>query len=144
MPDESPRYGIDELADLGGVSRRAVRYYVQEGLIPAPFGVGRGDHYGAAHLQALLRVKALQEAGHTLDEIRRPAARRQPAAVAPPAAPTPPPPPIEAWRRISLAPGVELHIAHNRRLPSAAALRSLSDWSRVHLTREGEDGHAGE
>lgn len=142
MPDESPRYGIDELADLGGVTRRTVRYYVQEGLIPAPFGVGRGDHYGAAHLQALLRVKGLQEAGHTLDEIRRPAARRQVAAAAP--APTADPPLISDWRRIALAPGVELHIAHDRRLPSAAALRSLSDWCRVHLTREGEEGHAGE
>jgi DNA-binding transcriptional MerR regulator len=65
------RYAIGDLADLGGVSRRTVRYYVQEGLLPAPFGVGRGNHYGPEHLDQLLRVKALQEAGRTLDEIRR-------------------------------------------------------------------------
>ena len=70
MPEE-PRYAIGDLADLGGVSRRTVRYYVQEGLLPAPFGVGRGNHYGPEHLDQLLRVKALQEAGRTLDEIRR-------------------------------------------------------------------------
>ena len=70
MPDE-PRYAIGDLADLGGVSRRTVRYYVQEGLLPTPFGVGRGNHYGPEHLNQLLRVKALQEAGRTLDEIRR-------------------------------------------------------------------------
>ena len=70
MPDE-PRYAIGDLADLGGVSRRTVRYYVQENLLPPPFGVGRGNHYGRAHLDQLLRVKALQESGRTLDEIRR-------------------------------------------------------------------------
>jgi hypothetical protein len=52
--------------------------------------------------------------------------------------------PIAAWRRIVLAPGVELNVSSDRRLPSAAALRSLADWSRVHLTREGEDGDADE
>ena len=69
MADE--RYSVGELADLGGVSRRTVRYYVQEGLLPAPHGVGRGDHYGREHLERLLQVKALQEAGRTLDEIRQ-------------------------------------------------------------------------
>ena len=31
MDDEQARFSIDELADLGGVSRRTVRYYVQDG-----------------------------------------------------------------------------------------------------------------
>ena len=70
------RYAIGDLADLGGVSRRTVRYYVQEGLLPAPLGVGRGNHYGAEHLEQLLKVKALQEAGRTLDEIRRELTKR--------------------------------------------------------------------
>ncbi len=62
MPEE-PRYAIGDLADLGGVSRRTVRYYVQEGLLPTPFGVGRGNHYGPEHLDRLLRVKALRKPG---------------------------------------------------------------------------------
>jgi len=33
------RFSVGELAELGGVSRRTVRYYVQEGLIPAPLGL---------------------------------------------------------------------------------------------------------
>ena len=70
MPEET-RFAIGDLADLGGVSRRTVRYYVQEGLLPAPLGVGRGNHYGREHLDQLLRVKALQESGLTLDEIRQ-------------------------------------------------------------------------
>ena len=69
MSDE-PRYSIQDLADLADVSRRTVRYYVQEGLIPAPLGVGRGPHYAQAHLQRLLQVKELQSSGCTLDEIR--------------------------------------------------------------------------
>ncbi len=70
MPEET-RFAIGDLADRGGVSRRTVRYYVQEGLLPAPLGVGRGNHYGREHLDQLLRVKVLQESGLTLDEIRQ-------------------------------------------------------------------------
>ena len=36
-----PRYGIAELAEAGGVTRRTVRYYVREELLPAPLGVGK-------------------------------------------------------------------------------------------------------
>jgi len=136
---DGERYGIDALADLGGVSRRTVRYYIQEGLLPAPFGVGRGDHYGSEHLSALLRIKALQEAGRTLDEIRRPASRRdRPVQPIPPAVP-----PVEPWRRIELAPGVELHVSAHKRLPSAAAVRILAEWCRTHLTSGEETDDAG-
>ena len=55
------RYAIGELATLGGVSRRTVRYYVQEGLISAPLGLGRGNHYTPDHLEQLLRVKGVLE-----------------------------------------------------------------------------------
>src|SRR4029434_8072841 len=104
---DAVRDAIGDLADLGGVSRRTVRYYIQEGLLPAPFGVGRGDHYGPEHLNALLRIKALQEAGRTLDEIRRPSSKRDRVAQTMSA----PLPVVEPWRRIELAPGVELHVA---------------------------------
>ncbi len=129
------RYGIDELADLGGVSRRTVRYYIQEGLLPTPYGVGRGDHYGPEHLEALLGIKALQEAGKTLEEIRQPAPARRAASVPPPATK----PAIVDWRRVHLAPGVELHISSEQRLPTAVALRSLAEWCRAHLSRGRED-----
>src|SRR6185503_1094737 len=71
IPDMGERLGIEDLAELGGVTRRTVRYYVQEGLLPAPLGVGRGRHYGPEHLERLLHVKALQEDGLPLSEIRR-------------------------------------------------------------------------
>ena len=138
MDGEQGRYNIDELADLGGVSRRTVRYYVQEGLIPAPLGVGRGRHYSRAHLDRLLEVKAQQEAGLTLDDIR--------------VRPTPAHPdgrtnlrlpqllPRTTWRRFELAPGVELHVASDIRLPAPGRLEELVEWCQIHLSRttEGE------
>jgi DNA-binding transcriptional MerR regulator len=146
VDQEHGRFGIDELADCGGVSRRTVRYYVQEGLLPAPLGVGRGRHYDRSHLDRLLRVKALQEAGRSLDAIR--ALLRSPArpstrfatAPASPAALTvalPPPPPIprSAWRRLELAPGVELHVSHDIALPAPGRLAELAAWCGQHLVR---------
>ena len=135
MAGEQDLYGIDELADLGGVSRRTVRYYVQEGLLPPPLGVGRGRHYGRPHLDRLLEVKAWQEAGLSLDEIR---ARRLPASSDGSAAPRPSRPlPRTTWRRLELAPGVELHVTQDVRLPAPGRLEELVEWCRTHLTGEG-------
>jgi DNA-binding transcriptional MerR regulator len=127
----SVRYAIGELADLGGVSRRTVRYYVQERLIPTPSGVGRGNHYGREHLDRLLQVKALQEAGRTLDEIRQVlgAKRSSPSTLAKPVDPLP----RSVWRRIPLAGGVELHVAGDVRLPSPGRLQELAAWCRLYF-----------
>ncbi len=131
MPDD-PRYAIGDLADLGGVSRRTVRYYVQENLLPPPFGVGRGNHYGQAHLDRLLRVKALQEAGRTLDEIRRETQPRgQRAQIAELAVEAPLPRTL--WRRLTLAPGVELNVSGDVRLPAPGKLAELAAWCRSNL-----------
>jgi predicted DNA-binding transcriptional regulator AlpA len=139
VSDDTRRYSIDELADLGGVSRRTVRFYVQEGLLPSPLGVGRGSHYDRSHLDRLLQVKAGQEAGRSLDEIRE---RRGPLpggvrhGLAPAQSL-----PRSAWRRLELAPGVELHVASDIRLPAPGRLGELVTWCRQHLRRntEGED-----
>ncbi|MEI6670165.1 MAG: MerR family transcriptional regulator [Acidobacteriota bacterium] len=132
MDDERGRFGIDELADLGGVSRRTVRYYVQEGLLPAPLGVGRGRHYDQSHLDRLLRVKAAQQAGHCLDDIRT----RSTHGVArfAPAPASPRPIPRSTWRRLDVAPGVQLHIAHDINMPAARRLDELVEWCRLHLS----------
>ena len=131
-------YGIAELAELGGVSRRTVRYYVQEGLLPAPLGVGRGRHYGPAHLAQLLRVKALQEEGRSLTEIRAILAGNRNGSGEPrlPTAPSRSP-----WTRLTLAPGVELHVAGGVRIPPPGKLAELTEWCRRAFRREeGEDG----
>jgi DNA-binding transcriptional MerR regulator len=128
----SERYAIGDLARLAGVSRRTVRYYVHEGLIPSPLGVGRGDHYGPAHLAQILRVKRMQESGLTLDEIRRSLDdRAQTSKFARHAEPSPPE--RSLWRRLTLAPGVELHVAGNVRLPAPGKLQELVAWCRQHM-----------
>jgi DNA-binding transcriptional MerR regulator len=140
--NEQDRYGIDELADLGGVSRRTVRYYVQEELLPPPLGVGRGRHYDQSHLDRLLQVKALQESGRTLDEIRALLSqapgkmRARQGGRTGVAVPTIPPViPRSAWRRLDLAPGVELHVSSDITLPAPGRLSELAEWCRAHLSR---------
>jgi DNA-binding transcriptional MerR regulator len=131
VTEEPDLYGIDELADLGGVSRRTVRYYVQEGLLPQPLGVGRGRHYGRPHLDRLLEVKAWQEAGLSLDEIR--GRRRSPSGAGSAALRPSRPLPRTTWRRLELAPGVELHVTQDVRLPAPGRLEELVEWCRTHL-----------
>jgi DNA-binding transcriptional MerR regulator len=137
VSDDDRRYNVDELADLGGVSRRTVRFYIQEELLPAPLGVGRGSHYDRSHLERLLEVKAEQETGRSLDDIRarrRPSSGRLGSAAGAPALSIP----RSAWRRLELAPGVELHLASDIRLPAAGRLDELVNWCRQRLRREAD------
>ena len=127
------RYAIGDLARLAGVSRRTVRYYVQESLIAPPLGIGRGNHYGPDHLEQILRIKALQQAGKTLDEIRRAPLHRAGSRLTPSPPPEPPAPERSIWRRLELAPGVELQVAGNIRLPPPGRLQELAAWCRLHL-----------
>ena len=157
--ESAVRYAIGDLARLAGVSRRTVRYYVQEGLIPAPHGVGRGDHYGQEHLDQILLVKTMQESGRMLDEIRQTLARGTtrrskpgPAfakatagkpGVGKAAAGKPVLPERSLWRRLTLAPGVELHISSDVRLPQPGQLQELATWCRQHLaSHTDEEGMA--
>ena len=64
------KYTAEQLAELAGMPLRTVRYYVQEELIEAPLGLGRGSHFDDKHLDQLKRIKLLQDAGFDLKEIR--------------------------------------------------------------------------
>jgi DNA-binding transcriptional MerR regulator len=66
---------IDQLATLGGVTRRTVRFYIQKGLLPGPIGAGRGATYTADHLQRLIRIRDLQAAGIPLSAMEEDLAR---------------------------------------------------------------------
>ena len=142
------RYGIEELADLAGVTRRTIRFYVQEGLLPVPLGRGRGRHYGPEHLKRLLEVKALQERGVPLDAIRTglttPAAVARALRVEPADGPTlvAGGPLRSAWSRLEILPGVELHVSSAWRLPSPGRLRDLAEWCGRELRRKEEDDDA--
>lgn len=109
-------YGIAELAELGGVTRRTVRYYVQRGLLPTPLGTGRGPHYTPTHLERLIHIRTLQEAGVPLAEIAAqldgaPQTLLNPSGALPgPEHSTSLLPEGETWRRFVLTDGVELHV----------------------------------
>lgn len=134
---EAGSFDVGQLAALGGVSRRTVRYYVQEGLLPAPFGLGRGARYGDVHLERLLRVKSLQERGLALDEVR--AALRRPERDSRPLMVAAPRRALVA--RVRLAPGLELLVDGSLRLPSPGKLAELSDWCRKNFPPAGGEDH---
>ena len=69
MNTNEKSYSISELAALGGVSPRTVRYYVQLGVLPPPAGRGLGGKYGPQHLERLLRVRELQREGVHLEQM---------------------------------------------------------------------------
>ena len=63
------RYRIKDLSEIAEISRRAVRYYIQRGLLAPPNGAGRGSYYTSEHLEQLLALKKAQEKGYSLEEI---------------------------------------------------------------------------
>ena len=140
-------YDVGELASLGGVSRRTIRYYVQEGLLSPPGSLGRGARYSDEHLARLLRVRSLQEQGLSLDEVRSalelPEGDRE--AGWPEEGKGAAPPRRAVLVRITLAPGVELMVDGRLRLPSPGRLDELSDWCRKNFQGEagGDDGEQG-
>jgi DNA-binding transcriptional MerR regulator len=64
-------YRIEDLARTAGVAVDTIRFYQGKGLLPAPRREGRVTWYGAAHLERLRRIRALQQRGFTLAVIGR-------------------------------------------------------------------------
>jgi DNA-binding transcriptional MerR regulator len=127
---------IGDLADAAGLSRRAIRFYVQQRLLPPPLGRGRGRHYDRSHLDRLNRIARLQAAGHSLDAIRRILDGGK-ESVPPPAAPARRPPranlTARLWTRLGLGDGGELHYDAARHNPTVEQLVQLRDAVRSIL-----------
>ncbi len=73
--DEQPpvppeEYGLAELAEIGGVSERTIRYYQNERLLPKPAKKGRDAVYNAEHRERLAVITELRDRGLTLHSIR--------------------------------------------------------------------------
>ncbi len=69
MPTDN-EYSLTDLADLVGVTPRTVRYYIAQGLLPAPDKVGPGARYTEGHLDRLRLIRRLQREHLPLAEIR--------------------------------------------------------------------------
>jgi DNA-binding transcriptional MerR regulator len=147
---DSAPLSIGDLADAAGLSRRAIRFYVQQRLLPPPLGRGRGRHYDRSHVERLNRIVRLQSAGHSLDAIRR-ILDSGGATVPPPQIPARRPPraslSARLWTRLSFGDGVELHFDAARHNPTVEQLTQLRDAVRSILDGDGgsnetSDAHA--
>ena len=121
MNQSEAHYSIGELAELAGVSRRTVHFYVQQGLIEPPQGRGRGSYYTDAHLGQVRRVLALQREGLALRRIQGMSADEQSRATA--ALPG-----RQLVLRVAVVPGVTLEIEAGTggRIPSDTQLVELA------------------
>jgi DNA-binding transcriptional MerR regulator len=131
----APTYRLEEITRLADVSRRALRYYIQRGLLPGPEPRGIATVYTHEQLVRLRAIVLLRRRDRLrLDQVKR---RLQSMALAeiealvappaPPASPAPPPSPAPApaatsatravgqvpcvrWDHVELLPGLELRV----------------------------------
>jgi DNA-binding transcriptional MerR regulator len=71
MTTESYTFDLAELAAAADVTPRTVRYYVQQGLLPAPAARGPGTRYERGYLDRLQLIRRLQREHLPLAEIRK-------------------------------------------------------------------------
>ena len=64
-------YRMGEWAELAGVTRRTVHYYINKGLIPPAEGAGVNSYYTADHLNRIRLIRKMQESYLPLNEIRK-------------------------------------------------------------------------
>ncbi|MGO3869720.1 MAG: MerR family transcriptional regulator [Alcaligenes sp.] len=103
------KISLEQLVDQTGISGRTIRYYIQKGLIPKPFGEKRGAWYTQVHLADLLRIRQWQEAGLSLDAIAGLLQAKQEVPVAPRRSGT-----IEVRSHLVVADGIELSVSPER------------------------------
>lgn len=129
----SPKtFSLDELCTLAAIPKRTARYYIQIGLLPRPEGENRGARYLNAHLETLLRIKQLTEAGISLERIR------EVLAGAPPAVPPRLPAfgTVEIKSHIRIAPGIEIQVSPEQAQATPEQVRALArevlaTWKRI-------------
>ena len=103
---QEKKYNIGQLAELTGLSRRTIRFYIQSELVPPPHGAGRGHYYDTSHLQILQRICSLKDNKKSLEQIKREIKGESSIEQELPA-PT-------SWTRIEIIPGIELNIEGGR------------------------------
>lgn len=121
---EEKKISIGQLAELTGVSRRAIRFYVQTGLLPAPSGAGRGHFYTEEHLQILQQILLHKENRHSLDEIAA-LLHAQPDQPFHLIQDLPVP---TTWTRIEVCPGVEIQVQGGMYPVTPARIKKLQKF----------------
>ena len=117
----SKTFSLDELCTLTDLPKRTVRYYMQMGLVDRPIGETRAAHYLTAHLDQLLKVKQLTDAGISLERIADIQNGEE--------LPVPPKPrkpgDIQVKSHIHIASGIELQISPEEADMSPEQIRAL-------------------
>ena len=125
MKKTSDHFSIDDLCSLTGLTRRAIRFYIQKELLIPPIGLGRGAVYTRTHLEQLLTILRWKDAGLSLDGIREILYEQRGDKPAPPH-PRPKPGDVSVCSRIIVSEGIELFIDPNRAGLSPEDLRKLT------------------
>ena len=105
-PEPIQRFTLEDLCSLTDLSKRTVRYYMQIGLVDRPEGETKGAYYPTRHLDQLVQVKRLAQAGVNLERIKEVLDGAQ--APVPPRQPEPGD--IAVKSHVHIAPGIELTI----------------------------------
>lgn len=123
--ESNKQFLLDELCSLTELSKRTIRFYIQEGLVSRPEGSKRGSFYTQEHLNQLLEIQKWQRVGVSLERIKEllinplggetalPPPRKQPGE-------------IEVWSHIHLGDGIQLQIEPNKAGLTPEQLRLLS------------------
>ena len=130
---------IDDLASASGLTRRGVRFYVQQKLLPPPLSKGRSAHYGWEHLTQLRRIITLQSAGHSLQEIREIFAGQTVPLPDPPRRPRRGVFQATLMTRMNLVDGVELAYDPARFHPNVDDLIALRDLAEKVFQPKGDE-----
>jgi len=117
----SKTFSLDELCTLTDLPKRTVRYYMQMGLVDRPIGETRAAHYLATHLDQLLKVKQLSDAGISLERI----ANIQNGEELPIPVKPRKPGDIQVKSHVHIAPGIELQISPEEADMSPEQIRAL-------------------
>lgn len=115
------KFSLDDLCTLSDTSKRTVRYYMQIGLVDPPHGATKAAHYLHKHLDQLLTIRKLSDAGVSLVRIREVLSGELP--------PLPPrqrqPGSVEVRSHLFIADGVELEISPEQSGLSPEQVRTL-------------------
>lgn len=121
MPDVV--FKIEDLVRITGLTRRTIRFYIQEGLLNGPEGKRRSAHYLASHLEDLLRIRRLASEGMSLNAIKE--YLKNGSLDAPTTVHMPKPGTTRTCVHIAIAPGVELTVDPTAANIDGEGLRAL-------------------
>ncbi len=122
--NEQRHYSLDELCSLTDISKRTVRFYMQQGLVDRSEGQRKGAYYLERHLMQLLEIKKWQQAGLSLERIKQIIRDEKDNGLIPPIQPQQPGS-LEVWSHLNIADGIQLQIEPGRSGLSPEQIRKL-------------------